>query len=402
MKSLFKDLVLGGGGVAFLALVAGDAHATVSFADCGTGFSVTIANPTNSVAKCTVAGNGGTIDVYSYNAGATKLTSDASYFCDDATYGATNVFTTNEATSGATDDYVLYGSCENGAKTWCCVITDTSDGIQVAELIGTDQADTLDAQGLYHVGSATIAYGANGGAGDDDLYAGNTFTPSDDFTLFGGTGHDWLYAGDVGQSATLYGGDDRDYLIGSESDDNLFGGEGDDFIIGGQGHDTIRGAAGSDEICGDEQSSTLPTAASAYTSWTLACSTSSYGGDDTIEGGDGADTIYGQGGEDTLHGQAGNDLLYGGADVDVIYGDGGADYVEGGADGDKICGGADASIYGDAPGATSGGDDYMYWTSVTGTADAGPHINGDWCDPFGGSGVNNCEFLLTALPVSCP
>ena len=93
-------------------------------------------------------------------------------------------------------------------------------------ILGTDEADTIDAQG----GSDTIF----GDAGDD--------------TLAGGEGRDIIRGGSGND--TIRGNADGDILLGDSGDDTIYGGTGNDLIVGGTGNDTLYGDEGDDTLVG--------------------------------------------------------------------------------------------------------------------------------------------------------
>lgn len=126
----------------------------------------------------------------------------------------------------------------------------------------------------------------------------------------------------------MYGGADRDRLIGGRGFDVIYGEGGNDFIkdntsaasanwdnyfFGGFGDDEIQGSAGHDVIYGGE-------------------------GNDYLGGGDGTDAVYGEGGNDRIEGGNHNDYLYGGAGNDTLSGGSGSDWLFGQAGADILDG----------------------------------------------------------------
>jgi Ca2+-binding RTX toxin-like protein len=123
----------------------------------------------------------------------------------------------------------------------------------------------------------------NGGAGDDVAYlsyfsnstnlfldvrnpsqtagistAGGSITGIERVVLFGGSGNDTFYAGELGDSLsgsggsdTLYGGGGNDVLSGDRSTRN-FANSGDDMLFGGAGNDTLNGNLGNDLLDGGD------------------------------------------------------------------------------------------------------------------------------------------------------
>lgn len=106
----------------------------------------------------------------------------------------------------------------------------------------------------------------SGGAGNDQLFAGNGQLEDVDppgyagmtyNTLSGGTGDDKLvssiYDDDLlggANNDTLMGGDGADYLFGDTGNDLLEGSLGDDLLDGDSGDDVLVGGTGNDRIWG--------------------------------------------------------------------------------------------------------------------------------------------------------
>ncbi len=114
--------------------------------------------------------------------------------------------------------------------------------------------------------------------------------------VYSGDGNDRVFADRIGISATI------------------FGEQGDDLILGGHSADIIDGGAGVDRIVGNS-------------------------GNDLILGGDGDDYLYGNAGNDIVVGGNGNDHLDGDSGRDLLIGGLGTDYVRGGAGDDLLIGG---------------------------------------------------------------
>ncbi len=179
----------------------------------------------------------------------------------------------------------------------------------VAELLGTDGAEGLDATGLEpnHAifgegGDDTIdatagADYADGGAGDDmiEMYEGND-------VALGGDGNDQIDGG-IGHD-TLFGGLGDDFITGNGGSDYIFGEDGADTLMGSGGADTIDGGDGNDEIHGN-----LP---------------------HLLESGaDSSDSLIGGAGDDTIHIGVGDTAEGGiGADSFQIYGPSGTGLAE--------------------------------------------------------------------------
>lgn len=97
----------------------------------------------------------------------------------------------------------------------------------MADIIGTDQADTL-----------------RGTSGSDRIYG----LDGKDL-LHGGSGSDLLEGGD--DSDVLHGGTGRDFLYGGKGSDRLYGGAGADWLVGGRGADLLAGGSGDDTFLFD-------------------------------------------------------------------------------------------------------------------------------------------------------
>ena len=239
-------------------------------------------------------------------------------------------------------------------------------------ILGTEQADTIDALGGDDVicagdGNDVIMAGdgndeVDGGAGDDTIDGGNgddviMAGDGDDAvegsagndTVMGGLGADSLRGGDGNDvlrgeagNDVVRGGPGVDTVDGGDGDDRVLGGIGDDTLIGGPGNDYLGGFGGADTISGGPGNETI------------------YGGfgADTIDGGDGNDTVFGLIGDDIINGGNGNDILNGDRGNDTINGGDGDDVVNGGnandvlhgdSGNDTVNGGkADDQLFGDA------------------------------------------------------
>ncbi len=258
--------------------------------------------------------------------------------------------------------------------------TDTLSGVEHADLVGGDGANTLDASG-FTLGSVSLdgAGGSDtlsGGSGNDQLIGGEgddslngnggtdtvlqiTDAAVQDLvdTLLTGQGSDTLTSieradltgGDsdnfVRASAftlgpvVISGGDGDDTLFGSAGNDTIDGGAGDDIILGLAGNDSLLGGGGDDAIGGEAFGGTV-----------------SSSGNDTIQGGDGDDVILGEGGNDLMQGGSGEDYLSGGEGNDTLEGDSGFDILVGDEGDDNLEG-------------ASGDDTYFY--THTGTENLG-------------------------------
>ena len=380
-------------------MISSDALADPAIDPC-TGTS----NPAGSSASCVPTGD--MTEMCYWDGGSSKIVCDVAAYCDDTTYGSVSQIVANTSTAGVTTDYVYWGGCENGAKTWCCIIDDPSDEIGRIEISATDQHDFL--AGVYtggytfHPLNTPFVLQLEGRDGDDDLLAS---THADARTsALGGAGADFISALGLtsgGGSGAMYaeGGGDEDYLLGAIDADELYGQGGDDDIIGWSQDDTIDGGGGDDTICGDQ--ATSPAAyGDSVASWSATCN-SSGSGEDTIHGGTGADTIHAGPGPDHVFGGSGEDTLYGEGGEDELAGEADPDAVDGGDAHDDICGQGDLVRGGD-------GNDNIYMWPVSGGSYVGDYDGeandntnpGDACEPFTGFGNNGCETQLS--PAACP
>ena len=112
-----------------------------------------------------------------------------------------------------------------------------------------------------------------------------------------------------GRTATIWGDDGNNRIIGTDGPDvihglggrdRIFGGGGADVICGGDGSDLIKGQKGKDQIFGND-------------------------GRDRLVGGQGADLVDGGRGNDSVRGGFGDDVLIAGAGSDFVTGGGGVD-----------------------------------------------------------------------------
>ena len=149
-------------------MISSDALADPAIDPC-TGTS----NPAGSSASCVPTGD--MTEMCYWDGGSSKIVCDVAAYCDDTTYGSVSQIVANTSTAGVTTDYVYWGGCENGAKTWCCIIDDPSDEIGRIEISATDQHDFL--AGVYtggymfHPLGTSFVLQLEGRDGDDDLLA---------------------------------------------------------------------------------------------------------------------------------------------------------------------------------------------------------------------------------------
>jgi Ca2+-binding RTX toxin-like protein len=116
-----------------------------------------------------------------------------------------------------------------------------------------------------------------------------------------------------GQTPTIVGTNDSDFIVGTPGNDVISGIGGDDKIKGGSGNDVICGGVGNDKIKGDA-------------------------GNDVLRGDDGNDVVDGGLGKDAIKGLSGNDKLKGKAGPDKLSGGPGSDYCSVGPGGKKATG----------------------------------------------------------------
>ena len=171
------------------------------------------------------------------------------------------------------------------------------------------------------------------------------------YTLDGEEGEDTLTGSDATEGAffsvgdSIFGGPDRDTLIGRGGDDNLDGeGGGGDSVDGGAGDDAftffegdgtgdvIRGGPGFDILFasyfGPDPAPGLNVNLAAGTV-TVVGATATLQSIEDADGDDGPDTMIGTAGPNQLDGDEGNDVIDGGAGPDRLFGELGNDRLEG-------------------------------------------------------------------------
>ena len=129
-------------------------------------------------------------------------------------------------------------------------------------------------------------------------YRFSPYTESEDITIKGGPGNDWIIS-NTGDD-TLYGGPGNDRINSATGDDTLYGGTGDDTLEGGRGNDRLDGGPGNDTL-------------------------DDFSGDDNLQGGPGNDRLNDGSGDDNLQGGPGNDKLFDSAGDDNLQGGPGND-----------------------------------------------------------------------------
>lgn len=117
---------------------------------------------------------------------------------------------------------------------------DSVVAVEGANLVGSINADSIDASAFTVVGARVTL---QGGTGNDTL----TGTTGND-SIVGGNGNDIIKAG--AGSDTVDGGFGNDGISGGSGNDLLFGSDNDDTIYGGSGNDTLQGGAGNDTLFG--------------------------------------------------------------------------------------------------------------------------------------------------------
>ena len=126
-------------------------------------------------------------------------------------------------------------------------------------------------------------------------------------TLVGTPGDD-VIAAFAGRD-TIDGRGGNDLICGGWGDDVIEGGTGGDTIFASDGNDTINGGGGNDLIYGAQGSDAITAAGGADRVWLG-------NGKDRVDGGWGDDVLKGGGGTDTLIGNEGADIIYGGTEAD--------------------------------------------------------------------------------------
>jgi Ca2+-binding RTX toxin-like protein len=180
-----------------------------------------------------------------------------------------------------------------------------SDNSELAILIGTDAADTLNGTAVDD-----LIFGLGGGdslsgLGGNDILEGGAGAD----TLDGGAGND-----------TMRGGADNDVYVVDAAGDVV-----DEAVAGSGGVDRVDSTITYTLGTNVENLNLLGTAAINGTGNGLA---------NVINGNAGANQLSGAGGADTINGADGDDLLTGGAGADILDGGAGNDTLRGGADND--------------------------------------------------------------------
>lgn len=230
-------------------------------------------------------------------------------------------------------------------------------------------ADTVAVLGT--LGADSFQLGSDGDAlkldvdGDDRADVSVEGTPA--IVLSTGGEQDSVRADGVALGVTpaslplvVYGGGNRDSLIGGAAGDTLFGGLGNDWFDAGTepaGGDTFDGGEGTDTVDFSARTAALTLTLGAGKDDGEAGEDADvkdsienvFGGQATndITGGDASnhiwggpadDVLAGGAGDDTLSGGAGHDELSGGAGYDYLYGEEGDDDIQGGSEDDLLDG----------------------------------------------------------------
>ena len=186
--------------------------------------------------------------------------------------------------------------------------TVASANVRHINILGGDEANTIDLSGVFAADFTTLTTIVVNGFNGHDTLLGSFDLPS---SLVGGDGDD-----------TLRGGSAIDTLMGNNGNDSIIAGAGDDLVLGGDGADIV---LDSDSLTAGGGNDLISLGDGVDTG---------FGGDgnDTIDGGDGFDSIVGGLGDDSLNGGMGNDTIIGNFGNDSIIGASGADIIFGDSD----------------------------------------------------------------------
>jgi hypothetical protein len=131
-----------------------------------------------------------------------------------------------------------------------------------AEVVGSDQADSLQGGTKPDEVRGTRGLGVLGLGGNDTLTAKSGVQFGD--CMRGGAGDDRLVGGRGGEKMNgddgndhLDGGGARDVIEGGDGADVLIGGSGDDALFGEAGPDVVRGGTGNDWLAGGAERNTV-------------------------------------------------------------------------------------------------------------------------------------------------
>lgn len=137
-------------------------------------------------------------------------------------------------------------------------------------------------------------------------------------TINGTNNDDFIYG--KGGRDMLYGLGGNDYIDGGIGDDFIFGGEGNDTLFGGKGADTMQGGLGADQFKGGKGSDTADysDATSGLTVYLKANAAYGYASGDTFTS---MENVTGGAYQDFLQATSGG-KAFGGAGNDYLYGSG--------------------------------------------------------------------------------
>ena len=267
-----------------------------------------------------IADGWGTVDtVYSVHVIRDSAFNDTVYVDGSYTNSFGNFI---EVRLSAGDDYVDFSGMTGQARiSW----QNAGGGVNASMITGTatdvNPGDNFIGNDTF-IG-ATFLRGSNfadsltGDSGDNTLRGSGG-----DDTIDGGPGSDWINHGsspaginvDLSQNVVFddgYGSTDTlisiENVAGSDFNDSIVGSSGDNHLNGNQGNDFLDGGAGNDTLIGDFGNAggllggndTLLSGGAAL----------NFDGIDILHGGDGNDSLVAQGGFAVLRGDAGNDTL---------------------------------------------------------------------------------------------
>ena len=152
-----------------------------------------------------------------------------------------------------------------------------------------------------------------GGDGDDLLFGDNG-----DDVLKGGPGNDAMQSGPGFGADLLIGGDGNDFMVGSDDGNEFFAGPGNDFVVdGSQRAETIVGGTGDDWIdAGDGHDGGI--FGDEANVFDLLAGLDPLGGDDVLDGGPGQDNHFSHGGDDIMLMSEGSNKFFGDYGFDWI------------------------------------------------------------------------------------
>ncbi|MFM8220405.1 MAG: hypothetical protein ACKOJF_15940, partial [Planctomycetaceae bacterium] len=224
------------------------------------------------------------------------------------------------------------------------VAADPASGSRSWEFVGTYHAATAPVMVFGGLGADAVAYTAT----NQLVFNGVTkaYTATDVTTVRArlGGGADAFTAVGAVKSASVWGGDGADQLVGGTLADQLAGGQGDDLYLFDvdltQGADVLSDVGGSDTVSFADTTGVaivfnlgLTTAQVVNTRLTL-----------TLQSATAFENVVGGTLNDTLTGNSANNTLQGGLGNDTLVGLGGDDRLDGGAGNDTFAFDADAQL----------------------------------------------------------